>query len=308
MQYGELVKNEEPEEEGSPADCASHWPILLLSALYIGALLALRNKDKKIKLGALAADVALAAGLTVMGDCPYDKFFLIGNVLMAVPALNIVKSDDGEGVLDIDNSVVKKATLAAAALGTVALLASTATLLASSVLSDDSEDVRLAEVQTNDVAKAEDTTEPIAEVVTEKVVTIDIDDEAETSDETVTAPEEETTEDLGEAADAATTKYDTVEPEQPAIAEPEEINPAEGEDSAITPEDESEEVSTISVEAGMDSRSIANLLEEAGVIESAKEFDNFLCAEGYDRKLKIGSFDIPSGADEATIANILIGK
>lgn len=46
--------------------------------------------------------------------------------------------------------------------------------------------------------------------------------------------------------------------------------------------------------------------EEPATEESAtEEFDQFLCANGYDVKLKVGHFDIPVGATEEEMATIL---
>ncbi|MCQ2549514.1 MAG: InlB B-repeat-containing protein [Lachnospiraceae bacterium] len=73
------------------------------------------------------------------------------------------------------------------------------------------------------------------------------------------------------------------------------------------PED-SIEMITIEVVSGMDSRDVAILLEEESIIENAKNFDQFLCNNGYDRKLRTGSFEIEKGASEEEIAQKLTGK
>lgn len=44
---------------------------------------------------------------------------------------------------------------------------------------------------------------------------------------------------------------------------------------------------------------VESVAEEPAAEESAtEEFDQFLCANGYDVKLKVGHFDIPVGATE----------
>ncbi|MCM1126707.1 MAG: hypothetical protein NC429_09565 [Lachnospiraceae bacterium] len=64
---------------------------------------------------------------------------------------------------------------------------------------------------------------------------------------------------------------------------------------------------TIQVNRGEGSYTVCKRLEQAGLIESASEFDNYLYQNGYDKKIRAGSFEIPAGAGEGQIAGILIG-
>ena len=41
-----------------------------------------------------------------------------------------------------------------------------------------------------------------------------------------------------------------------------------------------------------------NIVEPAAEESATEEFDQFLCANGYDVKMKVGHFDIPVGATE----------
>jgi hypothetical protein len=62
---------------------------------------------------------------------------------------------------------------------------------------------------------------------------------------------------------------------------------------------------TVSVKSGMSSETIANLLQEKGLIKDTKAFLKSLADAGKDDKLKIGSFDIPKGSGYADIIKIL---
>ncbi len=64
---------------------------------------------------------------------------------------------------------------------------------------------------------------------------------------------------------------------------------------------------TIQVRQGDGSYNICKKLEEAGLISSATEFDTFLCERGYDKTIRVGTFQIPKDADPEQIARILNG-
>lgn len=65
---------------------------------------------------------------------------------------------------------------------------------------------------------------------------------------------------------------------------------------------------SITVLGGMSSTAVARALQSAGAVDSAAEFDSFLCRNGYDRKLSTGEFRIPAGSSEEDIAQILMKK
>lgn len=62
---------------------------------------------------------------------------------------------------------------------------------------------------------------------------------------------------------------------------------------------------TITVEPGTTSYRVCIMLEEAGVVEDAAEFDTYLCNNGYSRKVDSGTYEIPVGADWEEIAKII---
>jgi outer membrane biosynthesis protein TonB len=62
---------------------------------------------------------------------------------------------------------------------------------------------------------------------------------------------------------------------------------------------------TITVGTGDGSYTVAKKLADAGVVSSAQGFDEYLCSNGYDKKLRTGTFTIPAGATEEQIAKIV---
>lgn len=66
-------------------------------------------------------------------------------------------------------------------------------------------------------------------------------------------------------------------------------------------------VKTITVSNGDGSYTVARKLADAGVVTSAESFDTFLCQNGYDKKLRTGTFSIPADASDEQIARIVTG-
>ncbi len=62
---------------------------------------------------------------------------------------------------------------------------------------------------------------------------------------------------------------------------------------------------TLQINRGEDSAVIARKLQSAGVIDSASDFDSYLCANGYDRKLSTGTYMIAAGTEYSVIAEII---
>ena len=66
-----------------------------------------------------------------------------------------------------------------------------------------------------------------------------------------------------------------------------------------------ESYTIINVEKGNGSEIISRKLFEAGMVESAIEYNQFLVRNGYDRRLSVGNHEIPAGASYEDIARIL---
>ena len=69
----------------------------------------------------------------------------------------------------------------------------------------------------------------------------------------------------------------------------------------------SSETVKVEIKSGMSSESAALAVKNAGLVESDTEFNKYLCSEGYDKRLRVGSFEIPKDADFETIAKSLCG-
>lgn len=100
--------------------------------------------------------------------------------------------------------------------------------------------------------------------------------------------------DAEEAADAKQPETDASETQtEQAAAETESI-------------DNQQEV-TITIVSGDSSYSVAKKLADAGIVLTAESYDAYLCANGYDKKLRTGTFAIPKTASDEQIARIVTG-
>ena len=136
--------------------------------------------------------------------------------------------------------------------------------------------------------------------------------------ETMTEPEataelETATEPKAPAEPEMTTKPEvTAEPEMTTkpetTAEPEMTTKPEAteEPELITAPEQSQ--TTITIKKGSDSGSVSRVLYEAGLVENAKAFDNYLCNNGYSRSINPGIYEIAPGTSEEEIAKIITGK
>ena len=62
---------------------------------------------------------------------------------------------------------------------------------------------------------------------------------------------------------------------------------------------------SLRIEKGYSSDKVARILEDAGVVGSAASFDKYLCSNGYDHRISVGTYQIPAGADYAAIAKLI---
>lgn len=65
------------------------------------------------------------------------------------------------------------------------------------------------------------------------------------------------------------------------------------------------ESKTFVVRSGLLSSSVAREMQEAGIIEDADAFDDYIEQNGYGKMLRSGKYKIPKGADFETIAKII---
>ena len=142
----------------------------------------------------------------------------------------------------------------------------------------------------------------------------EVTEESETMTEREATAEPETTiEPEATAEPEMTTKPEvTAEPEMTTkpetTAEPEITTKPEAtkEPELITAPEQSQ--TTITIKKGSDSGSVSRVLYEAGLVENAKAFDNYLCNNGYSRSINPGIYEIAPGTSEEEIAKIITGK
>lgn len=118
---------------------------------------------------------------------------------------------------------------------------------------------------------------------------------------TETQEQKEITEETEPAAEPQETQTETAEPETTASPEP----VAEPETTAAP---EQTQTAGITINRGADSGSVSRQLYEAGLVENAKAFDNYLCNNGYSRSINPGTYEIAPGTSEEEIAKIITGK
>lgn len=84
-------------------------------------------------------------------------------------------------------------------------------------------------------------------------------------------------------------------------------------DESIKPEEDvkdndvtnAEKKVSVTVVGGDSSWSVAKRMEEAGLVESAKDFDTYLCKQGYDKRISVGTYEIPVNATHEEMAKII---
>lgn len=140
------------------------------------------------------------------------------------------------------------------------------------------------------------TTEP--ENTTEPEATAEL----ETTTEPKATTEPETMTDPEATADPETMTEPETTAEPKMTTEPE----ATKEPELTTAPEQSQ--TTITIKKGSDSGSVSRMLYEAGLVENAKAFDNYLCNNGYSRSINPGIYEIAPGTSEEEIAKIITGK
>ena len=101
----------------------------------------------------------------------------------------------------------------------------------------------------------------------------------------------------------------TAEPEPEKTAEPEKtVGPETTAEPEVTEAPQRTQTASITIQRGDDSGSASRRLYEAGLVENAKAFDNYLCNNGYSRSINPGTYEIAPGTSEEEIAKIITGK
>lgn len=90
-----------------------------------------------------------------------------------------------------------------------------------------------------------------------------------------------------------------------ALTEPEEADGEQPEEA--TQQTAQAATIVVAVYPGEGSHTVSRKLANLGLVESADIFDDFLCQNGYDKKLCAGNYEIPEGATAHEIARALTG-
>ena len=132
--------------------------------------------------------------------------------------------------------------------------------------------------------------------------------EPEVTEESETMTEPEATAEPETATEPKATAEPEMTTKPEATAEPEMTTKPEvtAEPELITAPEQSQ--TTITIKKGSDSGSVSRVLYEAGLVENAKAFDNYLCNNGYSRSINPGIYEIAPGTSEEEIAKIITGK
>lgn len=104
----------------------------------------------------------------------------------------------------------------------------------------------------------------------------------------------------GEGPVPATTPMPTDTP-----APTEEPVPTETPAPTSEPTQTMDEIVLVEIIKGDSSDTVSMRLEELGLVEDAKSYNRYLCDNGYDRKLNIGSYKITKGMSQEEITKII---
>lgn len=149
--------------------------------------------------------------------------------------------------------------------------------------------------ETEPAEEKETVKEPVEEPVKKDVAVAQPQQVSEKNTETVEPPKEDTNE--------MTKPDDDAEQATPPAS-----TSVSSEQSQAEKPSAADLMGNITVVSGDGSYTVARKLEEAGYVSSAGDFDDFLCQNGYDKKLRTGTFQIPKDASYEQIARIMTSQ
>lgn len=157
----------------------------------------------------------------------------------------------------------------------------------------------------------EATTEEVIEQSTVENVTVET-DSAETSEEG-TSQEATASELEGSIQEAETiTETESVTETETESVQAEETTDKKEQTQSSTEADAGNALPQTTIEInivrGDDSGTVARKLQNAGMVESATEYDAYLMQHGYDKKIRVGKVEIPVDATWQEIAEYISGK
>ena len=154
------------------------------------------------------------------------------------------------------------------------------------------ESMVLAELATQEAEEVSKTEETVQEVIEAEEIT------GETVTETVAETNE--TDNTEEMASEENEEEDVLTSEEASVEEVSEEEVVLAESSAGNTEPVS-----IMVNRGDGSDTVSKRLQEAGLVADAYEYDKYLMANGYDKRIGAGEHIIPAGATWEEIAKVL---
>ena len=121
---------------------------------------------------------------------------------------------------------------------------------------------------------------------------------------------EESSTEESSTEEPSTEEPSTEEPstEEPSTEEPSTEEPSSEDPSIEEPSAEDGDLVSIVIARGDSSWSVSKDLEAAGLVADAKAYDEYLCGNGYDKSLHIGSYMIAKGSSNEEIAKIITKK
>lgn len=122
----------------------------------------------------------------------------------------------------------------------------------------------------------------------------------------VSSEEESISEENEVSSEEESISEENEEPEKESTSE-EEPKTSEKENASESNSETAEEMVILTINKGEGSGTAARKAYELGLVEDATEFDKFLMANGYDKKIRVGNHEIPKGASPETIGKIICG-
>ncbi len=142
---------------------------------------------------------------------------------------------------------------------------------------------------------------------TEETETVSVETSEETSQEETYSELESSTQEaetITKTESVTETETESAQTEETADKKEQIQNSTEADSGNALPQATIE----INIVRGDDSGTVARKLQNAGMVESATEYDAYLMQQGYDKKIRVGKVEIPVDATWQEIAEYISGK
>ena len=155
------------------------------------------------------------------------------------------------------------------------------------------------------MVKKKKLTEKESEDITENIVLEETEDNLISNERT----EEEKTQntEILTTEEPQTESMEDMVTEEPSITNTE-LSEDESDDADEKSDTDELETIIFTVSSGTSSDSISRKLKEAGLIEDANEFDNYLISNGYSGRIRVGTYELKKGMTFEEIATIISSR